>query len=84
MSTELEQTNDSRRKFIKIAAASAYVAPLIASMPAHATFKSNGSQPVKKVWSKTKSYKRVYRYKRYAYNRFNRYNRYRRYSTRRW
>lgn len=68
---------NSRRKFIKIAAATAYVAPLIASMPAHATFKSNGSKTVtKKVWPKKKIYRKIFKYKRYS--KYNRYNKYRR------
>ncbi|PCH60865.1 MAG: hypothetical protein COC05_02885 [Gammaproteobacteria bacterium] len=36
----------SRRKFIKIAAATAYVVPLIASMPAQATSYGSGSKQV--------------------------------------
>jgi len=71
MENEKKVDGTSRRKFIKIAAATAYVAPLIASMPAHATFKSNGSEPVRKVWKKRVWRKPVYR----KYNRYSRYNR---------
>lgn len=80
MSIDNTQTNGSRRKFIKVAAASAYIAPLIASMPAHATFTSNGSKPVKKVWKKPVwRRKTIYRTR----SRFSQYRRYSRY-TRRW
>lgn len=38
-----EETNKSRRKFVKVTVATAYVAPLIASMPAKALVATNGS-----------------------------------------
>jgi len=69
MVNEKKVDGTSRRKFIKIAAATAYVVPLIASMPAHATFKSSGSKPVKKVWRKP-VWRRKPVYKKYSkYNR---------------
>ena len=86
MSTD-KQINGSRRFFMKVAIVAAYVAPAIASMPAHATFKNTGSQPTKKVWTKRKSFKRVYRYRRYAYRNYRSYRRvrsYRSYYGRRW
>lgn len=81
MENEKKVDGASRRKFIKIAAATAYVAPLIASMPAQATYGHTGSKTVKKkVWKKSvyrkKAYKKYNRYR--SYNRYKKYNRYRR------
>jgi len=74
MSADNEQANDSRRKFIKVAVVSAYITPLIASMPAHATFKSHGSQPVKKARRRAVWKKRIHR----------KYRRHNRFYSRRW
>lgn len=65
MKTKIDGIN--RRKFIKAAAATAYVAPLIASMPAHATFKSSGSNAVKPkfLFKKRSRAIRIYKFKKY-------------------
>ena len=70
----------SRRKFIKIAAATAYVAPLIASMPAHATFKKTGSQVVKKpvYRSYRKPVKRFSKVRRFSKSRSRSFSKFRR------
>jgi hypothetical protein len=44
MMENFEKTDASKRKFLKTAATAAYIAPVIVSMPAHATFKGIGSQ----------------------------------------
>lgn len=69
METENKVDGTSRRKFIKVAATAAYVAPLIASMPAHATFTSNGSNAVKPKRSfkfkSTGRSRKLYKFKRF-------------------
>jgi len=76
MENEKKVDGTSRRKFIKIAAATAYVAPLIASMPAHATYKSSGSAPVRQSPKPVRRRRRVFRKPVYRkYNRYSRYNR---------
>ena len=72
MDKQSKVDGSSRRKFIKIAAATAYVAPLIASMPAQATSFGSGS---KKVTKKT-VYKKFYRYAKYKkFNKFKKFSR---------
>ncbi|MBL4852206.1 MAG: hypothetical protein JKY90_08010 [Gammaproteobacteria bacterium] len=51
----------SRRKFIKIAAATAYVAPLILSMPAQATYTNSGSAQAKKVRHIKKAHHKIHK-----------------------
>ncbi len=62
----------SRRKFIKIAAATAYVAPLILSMPAQATYRKSGSNPAP---TRKRRFKRI---KRRIHRKYRQYNRSRR------
>ena len=75
MVNEKKVDGTSRRKFIKIVAATAYVVPLIASMPAHATFKSSGSKPVKKVWRKPVWRRRPVWRRKPVYKKYSKYNR---------
>ncbi len=68
----------SRRKFIKIAVATAYVAPLIASMPAQASYRKSGSGYTPRGHSGRQSGYRQYR----KYGKYRKYGRYRRLSQR--
>ena len=61
MDTHNKVDGSSRRKFIKIAAVTAYVAPLIASMPAQATSYGSGSKQVTKKVFKKKVFKQSQR-----------------------
>lgn len=75
--------SSSRRNFIKVAAVTAYVAPLIASMPAHATYGKTGSAPQKPPVNGVKpekppvSHKKKY-YKKKRYSKYFRKSRSRR------
>jgi len=51
-----DKSRDSRRKFIKGAAAAVYVAPLVVSMEAKASFLSNGSNETPKGCRKINGY----------------------------
>jgi len=73
MDTQNKADGSSRRKFIKIAVATAYVAPLIASMPAQAALYGSGSKQVtRKVWKQSQR----------RFSKFSKFRKYRKYGNR--